>query len=250
MPRDVELYHLPGFHEPFNAISHLFAAALFLFLGFKLLRRGHAHRASMVFLIIYSLACILLFTASSLYHMMVRGGSAHRVIERLDHGAIFLLIAGTFTAVHGIMYHGWFRWVPLIFVWCVAAACITLKTVFFESLPEWLGLTFYLGLGWGVALTAVPLLRRYGFVYLTPLLYGGLAYSIGAGMEFMGWFTVIPRVIHAHELWHIAVLIGALFHWRFVWDIAGDDRFVETPEEWEKRLSQENRGRNESEPRA
>jgi channel protein (hemolysin III family) len=231
MPGDTVLYHLPGFYEPFNAISHLFAAALFMFLGAKLLRRGHAHRASMAFLIIYSLACVLLFIASSLFHMTVRGGSAHRVMERLDHGAIFVLIAGTFTAVHGIMFHGWFRWIPLVIVWVIAAACITLKTVFFESLPEWLGLSFYLGLGWGVALTAIPLFRQHGFRYLTPLLYGGLAYSIGAIMEFKKWLIVIPGIVHAHELWHVAVLIGALFHWRFVWDIAGDDRFVETPEE-------------------
>ena len=69
---------------------------------------------------------------------------------------------------------------------------------------------------------------------ILPLVWAGDtgAYSIGAVMEFKGWFVVVPRVIHAHERWHIAVLIGALFHWRFVWDIAGDDRFIETLEEW------------------
>lgn len=230
---DPGIFHLRGLYEPFSAISHLLAALLFLGLGWKLLRRGHAHRAHTWFLAVYSGACVLLFAMSALFHMSVRGGSASLVLVRLDHGAIFILIAGTFTAVHGIMFRGWVRWVPLAIVWVVAVTLITLKTVFFEVLPEWLGLSFYLGLGWSVGLTAVPLILRHGFRYLAPLFYGGLAYSIGAFMEFMGWLVVIPGVLHAHEIWHLAVLAGALFHWRFVWDIAGDDRLIDAEGEGE-----------------
>ena len=136
-----ELHHLPGFYEPFNAISHLLATVVFLVLGWKLVGRGRGSRTRVLFLAIYSSACVFLLSTSAVFHMMVRGGTASRVLERLDHGAIFVLIAGTFTGVHGIVFQGWFRWVPLIIVWCVAAACITLKTVFFESLPEWVGLS-------------------------------------------------------------------------------------------------------------
>jgi channel protein (hemolysin III family) len=223
MDGESELYHLPGFYEPFNVISHLLAAVVFLVLGWKLVQRGSGNRTKVVFLAMYSLTCVVLLSMSAVFHMMVRGGTASRVMERLDHGAIFLLIAGTFTAVHGIVFHGWIRWVPLIVVWCMAVACITLKTVFFESLPEWVGLSFYLGLGWGVALTAIPIFRRHGLFYLAPLFYGGVAYSIGAFMEYMNWLVVIPGVVHAHEIWHVAVLAGALWHWWFVWNVAGDE---------------------------
>lgn len=218
-----ELYHLPGFYEPFNAISHLIATVVFLILGWKLIQRGRGCRISIAFLIIYSLSCIFLLSMSTVFHMMVRGGTASRVMERLDHGAIFVLIAGTFTGVHGIFFRGWFRWVPLVVVWLVAAACITLKTVFFTSLPEWVGLSFYLGLSWIAVLTAIPILRRHGLAHIAPIFYGGAAYSVGAIMEYNGWFVVIPGVIHAHEIWHVAVLAGALFHWRFVWDATGDN---------------------------
>jgi len=218
-----ELYHLPGVYEPFNAISHLLATVVFVVLGWKLIRRGRGSRSRALFLAVYSLACVFLFSMSTGFHMMVRGGTAGRVLERLDHGAIFVLIAGTFTAVHGIVFKGAFRWVPLVIVWCVAAACVTLKTVFFESLPEWVGLSFYLGLGWAVALTAIPICRRHGFAHLAPLFYGGVAYSMGAFMEYMQWFVVIRGVVHAHEIWHLMVLAGALLHWWFVWNVAGDD---------------------------
>ena len=218
-----ELYHLPGFYEPFNAISHLLATALFVFLGAKLLRRGGGSRTRMMFLAIYSTACVFLFSMSTVFHMMVRDGTAGRVMERLDHGAIFVLIAGTFTAAHGIIFGGWFRWVPLVVVWCVTAGCITLKIVFFESVPEWVGFSMYLGLSWGVAFSVFHVIRRYGLAYLAPLFYGGIAYSLGAFLEYMRWWVVVPGMVHAHEIWHIMVLAGALLHWRFVWMVAGND---------------------------
>ena len=218
-----ELYHLPGFYEPFNAISHLLATALFVILGWKLLRNGGGSRTSLTFLAIYSTACVFLLSMSTVFHMMVRGETASRVMERLDHGAVFVLIAGTFTAVHGIIFRGWFRWVPLVVVWCVTVACITLKTVFFDSLSEWVGLSLYLGLSWGVAFSVFQVIRRYGLAYLTPLLGGGLAYSLGAVLEYLRWWDVIPGVVHAHEIWHIMVLAGALLHWRFIWKVAGND---------------------------
>lgn len=217
------LYPVPGFTEPFNAISHLLAAGVFLVLGWKLVRRGRGDRSRVFFLATYSLACVFLLSMSAVFHMMERGGTASSVMMRLDHGAIFVLIAGTFTGVHGIVFRGWVRWVPLGAVWSAAAAFITLKTVFFDSLPEWLGLSFYLGLGWAVALTAIPIFRRRGFTHIAPLFYGGVAYSLGAFMEYMGWLVLIPGVIRAHEIWHVMVLAGALLHWWFVWNIASDD---------------------------
>jgi channel protein (hemolysin III family) len=224
MNGDPTIHHLPGFYEPFNAISHLLATALFVVLGWKLVRHGRGNPTRVLFLSIYAAACVFLLSMSAVFHMTVRGGTASNVMERLDHGAIFVLIAGTFTAVHGVVFRGWIRWIPLVLVWGLTAACITLKTVFFESLPEWVGLTFYLGLGWGGAVSAIPIFHRHGFAHLAPLFGGGAAYSIGAFMDYRGWFVVVPGVVHAHEIWHLAVLAGALLHWRFVWNIVDQDK--------------------------
>ena len=219
---DMQHYHLPGFDEPVNSISHLLAAVVFAVLGVLLVRRGRGCSVRVSFLVVYAVACVLMMSMSAVLHMMRTGTTAEAVMDRIDHGAIFILIAGTFTAVHGVIFRGWFRWVPLICVWCIALASLTVKTVFFESLPQSVGLTMYLLLGWGVSLTAIPILRRHGVRYVTPLFYGGAAYSIGAILYANGWFTLIPGVVGSHEMWHIAVLIGAFSHWWFVWRAVGD----------------------------
>jgi hemolysin III len=214
------LYPLPGFHEPFSAISHLLGAVLFLWLGALLLRRGRGDPCRLAFLGVYVGSCVLLFSMSGVYHMMARGGTAHQVFERLDHGAIFLLIAGTFTPVHGLLFRGLPRWGPLAFIWAVAITGITLKTVFFTDLPEWVGLSFYLAMGWFGAFSGYLLWKRYSFRFIRPLLWGGLAYSVGAVAEFLRYPVLIPGVVHGHEAFHLAVLMGALFHWSFIWRIA------------------------------
>lgn len=218
-----DVYHLPGFYEPFSAISHLAGALLFLPMGYALLRRGRGDLGRQLFLGVYAAACVFLFAMSGVYHMMVRGGTAHAVMERLDHGAIFVLIAGTFTPAHGLLFRGPWRWGPLVLIWGAAVTGITLKTIFLRGLAEWLGLTFYLTLGWFGAVSAYLLARAYGFRFIRPLVWGGLAYSAGGVAEFLGWRVVIPGVVGPHEIAHVAVLAGALWHFRFVWQFARGD---------------------------
>jgi len=206
--------------EPFSAISHLVGAAAFVVLGVLLLQRGRGNSARMAFLGVYAASCVLLFSMSAFFHITARGGTPNLVAERLDHGAIFVLIAGSFTPVHGLLFRGALRWGALLLVWSAAAAGVTSKAVFFASLPEWLGLSFYMVLGWLGAISGLLLWRRYGFGIVVPLLLGGLAYSAGAAADFVRWPTLVPGVIHSHEVFHVMVLIGAGLHWWFVWRFA------------------------------
>jgi channel protein (hemolysin III family) len=211
-----ELVHLPGLHEPFSAISHLLGAAAFVILGFVLVRRGSGDRARMAALGIYACACVLLLSTSGVYHMLARGSGAHRVMGRLDHGAIFVLIAGTFTPTLFILFRGWLRWGQLVLIWAAAITALTVKMIYFDELAEWLGLSFYLTLGWFGGAPAILLARRYGFAFVRPLLGGGLAYSIGGVIDLVRWPTAIPGVIQSHEVAHVAVLAGVALHWRFI----------------------------------
>jgi channel protein (hemolysin III family) len=215
-----QLYHLPGFHEPVSAITHLIGAVVFIVLGALLLRRGRGDTSRLIFLGIYAASCVFLLSMSAVFHMLVRGGTAHRVMERLDHGAIFVLIAGTFTPAHGILFRGVLRWGPLLLIWSAAITGITLKTIFFEDLAEWVGLSFYLGLGWVGSMSALVLVQRYGFGFVAPLVWGGVAYTFGAVADYLGWLMLIPGIVHAHEVFHFFVLAGAFWHWLFVWQFA------------------------------
>lgn len=226
MESQAQLYRLPGLHEPFSAVSHLLGAAAFLVLGALLLRRGRGNPAGVAYLGVYVGSVILLLTLSGMYHMPVRGSSTHQFIGRLDHGAIFVLIAGSFTPVHGILLKGWLRWGPLIVIWSAALAGITLKTVFYDDLPEWIGLTFYLTMGWFGLFTGTVVALRYGIHFVKPLVLGGIVYTIGAAIDFQQGPIFVPGMIHAHEFLHMTVLIGAFSHWLFIWQFARGEQSV------------------------
>ena len=80
--------------------------------------------------------------------------------------------------------------------------------------------TLTLAMGWFGIFSGVLLGRRYGYNFVKPLLLGGIAYSVGALFEFLHWFTIVPGVVHPHELFHVAVLAGVFWHWLFIWQFA------------------------------
>src|SRR5262249_25579783 len=129
-------------------MSHLLGAVVFALLTPALLRRGRGDPARGAFLGVFAFACVFLLSMSAVYHMLPRGTGGRSVMERLDHGAIFVLIAGTFTPAHGILFRGLARWGPLLLIWAAAITGITLKTVFFSSLAEWLGAALFPSPGW------------------------------------------------------------------------------------------------------
>src|SRR5262249_41361990 len=175
-------------------MTHLLGALVFLVLGYRLLAELWGRWDRFAYVAVFAFANVFLLSMSAVYHMMEFGGTARSVMERLDHGAIFVLIAGTFTPAHGILFHGIGRWGFLLLIWGAAIAGITLKTVFFTDFPEWAGLTLYLGLGWLGSLSAVLLARRFGFAFVKPLLYGGIAYSVWAVVVFFCLFAVLSSL--------------------------------------------------------
>jgi len=110
---------------------------------------------------------------------------------------------------------------PLLLVWSAAVTGIVFSSIFINEIPPWLAISVYLGLGWAGVFSAVLVWRRYGLSFIRPLVIGGAAYTVGAVVDGAGWPTLIPRVVGPHELFHVAVLIGAAAHWRFVLQFAG-----------------------------
>jgi len=211
---------IPGFSEPFSSLSHLAGAGLFLLLSIFLVRRGRDDTGRVISLVIFSIGSILLLSISGVYHLLDPQGAARKVLQVLDHACIFILIACSFTPIHYILFRGWGRWGALALIWTIAVAAITLKILYFKTMPDALSLSLYLGMGWIGLGSGIALWRRFGFHFVEPILWGGIAYSIGAVLEFMHWPVLIPGVVHWHEVFHVAVLIGLGFHWAFTYAIA------------------------------
>ncbi|MGA1870149.1 MAG: PAQR family membrane homeostasis protein TrhA [bacterium] len=212
----MDVYSIPGFEEPFNSWSHFLAAFAFFCLAAYLLRPSGSGRKHSVSVVVFGFSCVFLFSMSGVYHLLAVGGTARYVLRILDHAGIYLLIAGTFTAVHGILFHGFMRWGVILIVWILAINGITLGTIFFNSIPEFLSLTFFLCLGWLGIFSGIILWKEKGLHFIKYLLFGGLAYTMGAILEFLRTPVLIYGVIGPHELFHLSVILGTTFHWIFI----------------------------------
>lgn len=208
-----EIAALPGISEPVSSLSHLLSAILVaVFLGPLLLRAARCRRVWCVATGQFVVAAFLLFVASGIYHLLEPGTELRAIAQRIDHAAIWLLIAASFTALHTFAWRGPWRRALLALVWTVALTGLVLKTVFFESLGEAVGLAFYLGLGWFGVLIALKLIRAHGVRTAIPLLAGGACYTLGAILEFARTPVLIPHVVGPHELFHLAVMAGLACH--------------------------------------
>jgi channel protein (hemolysin III family) len=217
------LLSIPGFSEPFSSLSHLAGAIVFAWLSVSLIRRGRGNAGRIVSLIAFAFSCVLLLSISGVYHLLSPSGAGRYVLHRLDHAAIFILIAGSFTPVHAILFKGPWRWGMLAAVWTMAITGLTLKTVYFTSMPEWFGLLLYLGLGWFGLVSGIALARRFGFRFVRLVVWGALAYTFGALADFLHWPVPLPEIVGSHELFHLAVLAGISFHWKFILSIASGE---------------------------
>lgn len=153
---------------------------------------------------IYGASLILLYIASTLYHSITHT-KAKQFLQRLDHAAIFLLIAGTYTPFTLVTLRGAWGWTLFGLVWGIAIAGIVLE-LFVEKQHKGLSIALYLGLGWIVLIAIKPLLASIETGGLLLLLAGGLCYSFGV------IFYVWKSLTFNHAIWHLFVLTGSVLH--------------------------------------
>lgn len=156
-------------------------------------------------------ALVFLFTVSALYHSVPWQARHKRLMQRLDHSAIFVLIAGSYTAVGGIALDGWFKWATLGLVWGVGLWGIT-HNVFFPRENQRLSITLLLVMGWLGLLGAKPLADAIGVGGFSVLLLGGLLYTVGTIIMITGRPRLWPRIFSSHELFHVLVIGAAALH--------------------------------------
>jgi hemolysin III len=195
------------YEELLNSITHGFGLALsvagFLVLLALSIMRGDAwHVAGCS---IFGATLIFLYGASTLYHSF-QALHLRRVLRTLDHSAIFLLIAGTYTPFTLVNLRGSWGWSLLAAVWTLAVIGIVFK-VFFVDRFAVVSTAIYLLMGWLGVVAIKPillLLPTSGFIWLVA---GGLAYTVGVV------FFACRRVPYNHAIWHVFVLAGSICHY-------------------------------------
>jgi len=189
-----------------NSISHGvgLAAALVAtpFLIASAVRRGSA--AFVAGTSVFAATVALLYLASTLYHALARGKAKH-VFRIIEHSAIYLLIAGTYTPFTLGVLRGAWGWTLIALIWMLAVAGVLLKSVGGVRHPV-VSMVLYLGMGWLMVIAVRPLWLRVPLSGLLWLLLGGLAYT--AGVAFYG----AKRLRYGHFVWHLFVLAGTTCH--------------------------------------
>lgn len=189
-----------------NSVSHGVALlAAVSAVPFLISATRHLSVASFVGSVVFATTMVLLYLTSTLYHALP-AGRAKQVLLKLDYGAIYLFIAGSYTPFALGDLGGAWSWTLFGLVWSLAVIGVTLKA--FDRLSHpWLSTGLYLVMGWLVLIAAVPLVERVPMPSVMWLLTGGLAYT--AGVVF---FIMDSRMRYAHAVWHGFVAAGTGCH--------------------------------------
>ncbi len=189
-----------------HAITHgvglvLSIGALTILVVFASLRGDAWHIVSTS---IYGSTLVVLYAASTFYHALSAPG-AKAVFRILDHAAIYLLIAGTYTPFTLVNLRGGWGWALFGVVWGLALLGIVMEAVASRRVRA-LSVVLYLGLGWLAAIAVKPLLDSVAVGGLVLMLLGGLAYSGGV------CFYVWRKLPYHHAIWHLFVMAGSICH--------------------------------------
>jgi len=191
--------------ERLNFLSHGLGALIALIAGILLIIKGsYLPLFQWIGLWVYALSMILLFSASTLYHLSTTADRRY-FYKKLDHTAIYYLIAGTYTPFLAIAIPTAKAHYLLIALWVIALIGTLFKLVFINRFQK-VSLISYLVMGWVAVLVMDDMQRFLSDQSLTLLIIGGLAYTIGA------LFYALKKVRYTHAIWHIFVLIGAGSH--------------------------------------
>ena len=210
---------LKKLREPVNSLTHWAGAILALIGLIALLIVGWSTPAKIISLMIYGLSLIAMFSASATYHMVRAKDKVLLILRKLDHSAIYLLIAGTYTPFCVNAFDGFWKWGMLSIIWTLAIVGIVIK-VFYIKAPRWLNAGIYVVMGWLCVGAAGQMLSTLPTWVFGWLLAGGVIYTLGAVVYSTKLFNFKPGVFGFHEVWHIFVMLAAAAHYVAVMGVA------------------------------
>jgi hemolysin III len=202
---------LKKLREPVNSLTHWGGAILALAGLVALLIVGWSTPAKIISLTVYGVSLIAMFSASATYHMVRVKDRALEIFRKIDHAAIYLLIAGTYTPFCVNAFTGFWQWGMLGIIWSLAIIGIVVK-VFVIRAPRWVNAGIYVLMGWLSIAAAGQMLAALPAWVLVWLVIGGVVYTLGAVVYTTKIFNFAPGVFGFHEVWHIFVLLAAIAH--------------------------------------
>lgn len=209
---------MSALREPVNTITHMIGVVASVGGLIILIILTGNDWPKLVTMVIYGLSMILLYLASTLLHGVRTSRKNIMRLNRLDHMAIFLLIAGTYTPIAFNIFPNPWRWIVLGIVWIGSGIGMAFK-LFSRKIHGFVNASIYVILSWG---SAVPLLFAVNLRELIPaagfflLLGGGFIYSVGFLVYYFKKPDLWPGLMGHHELWHLFVMGGSLCHYLFI----------------------------------
>ena len=199
-----------------NFYSHLLGAVASLAGYIVLLCNSSGSLTKIVLSSIYSLCAVFIFTCSAIYHGQKAGEDDLNPWRRLDHIAIFFMIAGTYTPICYIYLDGWWRWGIIGAQWLLVILGLVFKLVYIHG-PRWLTTAIYVAMVWMLIIPLNQLLTAMPFNSLWLLLGGGIAYTLGAVFYAIKKPNPVPGVFGFHEIFHLLVITGAVLHYLVIY---------------------------------
>ena len=206
--------------DPGSAITHFIGMLMALFAAVPIMIRAASNpdRVHVISLGIFLVSMVLLYAASTTYHWLDRSPRINRILKKIDHMMIFVLIAGSYTPVCMLTLWEGIGKVLLALVWGIAAAGMILK-LFWVYCPKWVSSVLYIGMGWVCILAFPQLWNNLSAAQFGWLLAGGIIYTIGGVIYALKLSIFNDRhpCFGSHEIFHLFVMGGSFCHFIFMY---------------------------------
>jgi hemolysin III len=205
------------FREPVSGLTHLFgvfisAVGLLILLNISLALNN---TRDMAVSCVFGISLILLYSASSIYHLTMASEKVIKILRRIDHSMIYVLIAGSYTPVCLITLKGKIGYSIFAMIWALTILGILIKNFWFNA-PRWLSTAFYIVMGWLVVIAIYPMSKVMPLAGIMWLIMGGVSYTVGGLIYAFKYPKINNKYFGFHEIFHIFVLIGSFCHYWFV----------------------------------
>ncbi len=202
--------------DPGSAITHFIGLVLAVLAATPLLVKAHHEAGNLAAgaLAIFIVSMILLYAASTIYHTFDISPAVNKVLRKIDHMMIFILIAGTYTPVCLVVLGDRTGWMLLALVWTIAVAGILIKACWITC-PKWFSSVLYISMGWVCVLAFTRIVQALPRAAFWWLLTGGLIYTVGGVIYALKLPIFNSRHKHfgSHEIFHLFVMGGSFCHY-------------------------------------